>query len=73
MAHRSASQGVIWIDQLVVNGSIFKARYDAMRKQLNLLRLLYRKSTFRLLPVIITKEWRTESIISSRVCVELAI
>ena len=36
MAHQSGSQGgVIWIDQLVVNGLIFKARYDTMRKQLN--------------------------------------
>ena len=48
MAHESGSQGgVIWIDQWI----IFKARYDAMRKQLNFQSLLYRKSTFRLLPV----------------------
>ena len=45
MAHQSGSQGgVIWIDQLVENELIFKARYDTVRKQLNLQSLLYRKS-----------------------------
>ena len=52
MAHQSESQELSELTNwYLVNELIFKARYDAMRKELNLLSLLYRKSTFRLLPV----------------------